>query len=115
VTAATKATTSRTATSGATPRWRASRALFSRVDVQRASAEIGAIELLDARGGLFIVGERDEGEASRPPCLAVRGKKGIHDFPGSREEPNEVLLGGRVVEVAYEYLCGNGPAPVPSP
>ena len=116
VTTAAEATASGTTTARATPRRRcASWALFSRVDVQGASAEVRAIELLDACGGLLVVGERDEGEASRPPCLAVRGKKGIHDFPGSREEPDEVLLGGRVVEVAYEYLCGNGPAPVPSP
>jgi len=78
------------------------------VDAQLAPAQLVAVEALDGGGGVFRVGELDEGEAARPAGGAVGGEEHVDDGAGLREQLFELVLGGAEFEVADEHLGAHG-------
>src|SRR5688572_4697329 len=68
--------------------------LFSLVDAQGTTVEVGAVHLGDRLLGALRSGHRHEGEAARAAGLAVEHELGLGHVAALREETLNGLLGG---------------------
>ncbi len=84
---------------------RRTRAVFSDIEPQVAATNLTSVELLDGLGGVPIICEPNECEASRASTLAVLWNVNVNDLTDLTKELTKLLVRRGEVEVPYEYLA----------
>ena len=73
---------------------------FGFIDLQGATTDFLAIELLNRRSGFFLAGHFDEGKASRAPGVAGFHNAGRLNRAGLTKQLLQFLIGGLESEVS---------------
>ena len=84
------------------------RAVLGEVDAQRTTAQVSAVQHVDALLGRFALLEFDERKSARTPRCAVGGNLRVEDCPCGTESREQLLTGYFVAEVSDENLVRNG-------